>query len=192
MYTKLSEIFIPAPETDVAGDGLHWSYANLAMAHAAVTHHAARYGVVHYTIRSKLYKGLRSGTMNAGPLADDERLKLILPQACAYCASRERLAADHVVPKHLGGPDVGDNLVWACRSCNSSKGAKDLLAWYAAKEEFPPLLLLRRYLKLAMDLCVETEIMDRPVTDATSLRMEVARVPQKFPPPAALKLWNGW
>jgi hypothetical protein len=162
------------------------------MAHAAVAQGAAAYGVVHYSVRAKLYRGLRTGTMKAGPLADDERLKLTLPQACAYCASRERLAADHVVPRHLGGPDVGDNLIWACRTCNSSKGAMDLLAWYAEKREFPPLLLLRRYLKLAMDLCIERELMDRSVADANALRMEVARVPTKFPPPAALKLWNGW
>jgi hypothetical protein len=181
-----------ATEHETTGEVLHWSYANLAMAHAAVTQGVAAYGRGHYAIRAKLYKGLRSGTMVMGPLADDERLKLVLPQACAYCGSRERLAADHVVPRHLGGPDIGDNLIWACRACNSSKGSKDLLAWYETRAEFPPLLLLRRYLKLAVELCVESEMMNRPLADAARLRIEVARVPRKYPPPAQLILWQGW
>jgi hypothetical protein len=42
-------------------------------------------------IRARLYKGLRGGTMNIGPIADDERLKMILPQACCYCGSNQHL-----------------------------------------------------------------------------------------------------
>ena len=96
------------------------------------------------------------------------------------------------MPRHLGGPDVGDNLIWACRKCNSSKGPQDLLAWYGSRDEFPPLLLLRRYLKLAIELCIDGDMMDRPVVEAGGLRMEIARVPQKYPPPGELKLWQGW
>ena len=57
------------------GDQLYWAYANLAMAHAAVERNAPRYGTVHYVIRARLFKGLRTGTMNIGSLAQDERLK---------------------------------------------------------------------------------------------------------------------
>ena len=174
------------------GETLHWSYANLAMAHAAVSKGATKYTMVHYTIRARLYKGLRTGTMSMGPIADDERLKLILPQACAYCGGRERLAADHVVPKDRGGADEGNNLIWACRSCNSSKGPKDLLDWYAWREEFPPLLLLRRYLKLAVEMCEERDLMGKEMNEAAGLPMEIARVPVDYPPPAGLRLWWGW
>ncbi len=175
---------------NTVGETLHWSYANLAMAHAAVREGATKYGPMHYSIRSRLYKGLGTGTMKIGPIADDERLKLVLPQACAYCGDRGHLAADHMVPRHLGGPDVGDNLIWACKRCNSSKGAKDLLVWYEVRHEFLPLLLLRRYLKLAVTLASESGLMASPIEAAASLRMEIARVPQKFPPPHGLKLWN--
>lgn len=174
------------------GEFLHWSYANLAMAHAAVSSGAVSYSVVHYGIRSKLYKALNEGRMTVGPLADDERLKLTLPQACAYCAGRKALAADHIVCRHRGGADVGDNLIWACTTCNSAKGTRDLLAWYEIRGEFPPLLLLRRYLKLALELCDERSLLDKPLSDAASLPMEVARAPQKFPSPAALRLWISW
>ena len=75
---------------------LYWSYANLAMAHAAVTARSERYGPTHFMIRNRLYSGLRNGAMEAGALADDERLKMLLPQACCYCGSR-RHALLHVV-----------------------------------------------------------------------------------------------
>lgn len=45
------------------GESLHWSYANLAKAHAAVQDGARRYKPVHYMIRARLYKGLREGKM---------------------------------------------------------------------------------------------------------------------------------
>jgi hypothetical protein len=139
-------------ELKAIGERLYWAYANLAMAHDAVTSGKDKYSQTSYRIRSRLYAGLMNGTMNVGALVEDERLKLILPQACSYCGSRTNLAADHLVPLHSGGPDLGDNLVWACRSCNSSKGAKDVLEWLQEKEMFPSLLLLRRYLKLAISM----------------------------------------
>jgi hypothetical protein len=108
-------------EVTTVGELLHWSYANLAMAHAAVSANAEKYHPRHYMIRSRLYAGLSTGAMKIGPLADDERLKMILPQACCYCGDRELLTVDHLIPTKRGGANTGDNLVWACRSCNSSK-----------------------------------------------------------------------
>jgi len=79
-------------ERTTIGEHLHWSYANLAMAHAAVEDGAKRFGPRHFTIRNRLYSGLRAGTMQVGSLLDDERLKLILPQACAYCGGKDPLS----------------------------------------------------------------------------------------------------
>ncbi|MCX6621012.1 MAG: HNH endonuclease [Acidobacteria bacterium] len=72
---------------------------------------------------------------------------MVLPQACCYCGSRECLSVDHLIPTKRGGANSGDNMVWACRSCNSSKCARDALEWLAERNEFPPVLLLRRYLQ---------------------------------------------
>lgn len=171
------------------GELLHWSYANLAMAHSALTSNAERYGRAHFMVRARLYKGLNAGTMNIGPLADDERLKMILPQACCYCASRERLSVDHLIPTKKGGRDIGDNLVWACRTCNSSKGATDALDWLAQKNQFPSVLLLRRYLKLAIELCRERKLMDVAPDAAPELPFSLAAVPLSFPTPNQLVLW---
>ena len=171
------------------GELLHWSYANLAMAHAALTAKTENYGRTQFMIRARLYKGLNAGTMSIGPLADDERLKMILPQACYYCASRERLSVDHLIPTKKGGKNIGDNLVWACRSCNSSKCATDALDWLGQRNQFPPLLLLRRYLKLAVELCRERDLMEATLDAAPELPFSLWAVPLSYPKPSQLTLW---
>lgn len=49
--------------------------------------------------------------------------------ACVYCGSREFPTLDHIVPRSRGGGDGFDNLALACRSCNSSKGARTPEEW---------------------------------------------------------------
>jgi len=120
-------------EIITVGELLHWSYANLAMAHSAITAKAGKYGRTQFMIRSRLYSGLNKQTMSIGPIVEDDRLKMSLPQACCYCGSREYLSADHFIPTRRGGVNSGDNLVWACRSCNRSKCAQDALEWLMKK-----------------------------------------------------------
>ncbi|MBD3235950.1 MAG: hypothetical protein GF330_04545 [Candidatus Eisenbacteria bacterium] len=162
------------------------------MAHAAVSDGSIKYGKVHYIIRSRLHAGLRRGTMHVGSVADDERLKMILPSACCYCGVREGLSLDHLLPKSKGGPDKGDNIVWACRSCNSSKGGRDVLEWLAGEGRFPPLLLLRRYLKLAIEFCESNGHMEAALDDADGQpwAFSVRAIPRKVPPPCDLVLWQ--
>jgi hypothetical protein len=176
-------------EITTVGELLHRSYANLAMAHSAVEAKAEKYGRVHYIVRSRLYGGLRKQTMQIGPLVNDERLKMVLPQACCYCGSKEFLAVDHLIPRKRGGANTGDNLVWACRACNSSKGSQDALEWLAERHQFPPLLLLRRYLKLAIEMCEERNLMDALLADAPLLPFALSAVPRVFPLPGELRLW---
>lgn len=171
------------------GEMLHWSYANLAMAHSAITSKADKYGSRHFMVRSRLYKGLNGRTMNIGPLADDERLKMILPQLCCYCGSREYLSVDHLIPTKRGGANTGDNLVWACRGCNSSKCAQDALEWLATRGQFPPLLLLRRFLKLAIEIGHERNVMDNLLSSAPVLPFSLSAIPKYYPLPSQLKLW---
>lgn len=171
------------------GELLYWSYANLAMAHSAVDEKAASYGRLQFMIRSRLYKGLREGRMDIKPLAVDERLKMILPQACCYCGDKNRLSADHLFPTKRGGPNSGDNLVWACRSCNSSKGARDMLEWLAGRNQFPTVLLLRRYLKLAIEISRERDLMDTQLIAAPDLPFSLSAIPTNYPAPTQLRLW---
>lgn len=51
---------------------------------------------------------------------------------CAYCGTqtpKSDITSDHVVPLSRDGGDVEENLVQACRSCNSSKGCSTLTEW---------------------------------------------------------------
>jgi hypothetical protein len=48
----------------------------------------------------------------------------------------------------------------ACRSCNSSKGALDFLEWVLNVWDFPPMAMLRRYLKLAITYCADHDLLD--------------------------------
>ena len=41
---------------------------------------------------------------------------------CQYCGSGRDLTLDHVMPRSRGGRSSWDNLVTACKGCNSRKG----------------------------------------------------------------------
>lgn len=100
---------------------IYYSYANLAMAHSAVSKGQEKYGTFNFMIRAKLYKGLNDGTMNMRTIFDDEKIKLQTGQVCNYCGSTKKLSLDHIFPQKHGGQDNAENLVFACRTCNSSK-----------------------------------------------------------------------
>lgn len=177
------------PKIETIGESLYWSYANLAMAHTAITKESEKYNQYHFIVRSRLFKGLKEETMSLGSIADDERLKMILPQVCCYCGANDNLSIDHLIPKAKGGNDDAENMIWACRSCNSSKGAKDMLDWYLTKEEFPPILLLRRYLKIAIKICAQNDWLDVKIDDVPPLPFSIESVPHNFPSPSELRLW---
>ena len=41
---------------------------------------------------------------------------------CVYCSSKDNLTLDHVLPRSRGGGSNWNNLVTACKTCNSKKG----------------------------------------------------------------------
>lgn len=59
---------------------------------------------------------------------------------CAYCGATprkgQRLTRDHLHPVSEGGATTQDNIVPACRSCNSSKGAEDFKDWFMKQQFF--------------------------------------------------------
>lgn len=142
------------------GESLYWSYANLAMAFSSGRHDEPTYQKVDYIVRNKTYHGLLRGALQVGSFLNDEKVKAQASEACCYCGSQLHLSLDHLIPRFRGGEHSADNLVVACRSCNSSKKALDLLEWMAKRREFPSLWLLSRYLKLAIHYCIENGLMD--------------------------------
>ena len=63
----------------------------------------------------------------------------LLEGLCAYCGVTGPLTLDHVVPLARGGAHRIENLVAACKPCNSRKGARDEL-------EFRALLALEAFI----------------------------------------------
>jgi hypothetical protein len=169
------------------GDLLYWSYANLAMASAAETRGIAKYDTLSWMIRGKLYKGLRDGTMNVGSLFRDVRD--LATDRCVYCAAEPppKLHADHLIPRSRGGPESGDNLVWACAPCNQRKHARDVLEWHASQGRFPPLAVMRRYLKLALAEAREQGLMERDLDERPAVNFSLEHVPTQYPQPGELR-----
>ena len=59
---------------------------------------------------------------------------------CAYCGGTprkgQRLTRDHLEPVSEGGRTIQSNIVPACQSCNSSKGAEDFKDWFMKQPFF--------------------------------------------------------
>lgn len=178
------------PELRTVRDVIAWSYASLACAHSALKAGRTKHAQTDWMIRAKLFRGLRTGQMRMGSLFDDERLKLVEQPTCAHCGGEGPMAIDHLIPRFVGGSDGGDNLVRACRSCNSSKGKRDLLVWHDIRGTFPPLMILRRYLKLVAGICAQAELLDCGVDDprVKELPFDLDRLPRRFPILAELRL----
>ncbi len=143
-------------------------------------------------IRARLQRGLIDGTMRMRSLYYDERVKMTAPQACYYCGGTDSLCVDHLIPKMRGGPDTSDNLIWSCRRCNSSKGGRDLMEWMAVKNRFPPVLLLRRYVKIVTRYCEKHGHLDTALDrldDEHEMPFDVRMLPTQFPPLDEMTLW---
>ena len=182
---------MPTPPIETVRQHIAWSYANLARAHAAVEAGVLSYGRTHHMIRARLFKGLATDSMQMRSLYDDEKVKFTYPQACCYCGTQAFISIDHLIAQIKGGADHSDNLVWACRSCNSSKRDRDLLEWCQNKNTFPSILLLRRYIKLVARYCCTHEFIDAPLAEATKqpLPFKLQLLPYDFPALSTLVLW---
>jgi len=123
---------------------IFWEYAHII---AKAAGFEKNYGFI-----MSRYQKLKKGEMEMSGLVRDERKMYVCEHCCIYCGSTDHLSLDHIIPVSKGGPDEGSNLVWACRSCNSSKGDKDIFYWYGLErmEEIPP-MVLSKYLKMVYD-----------------------------------------
>lgn len=172
---------------------IYWSYANLAMAHFAITRQETRYSRMSFIIRGRLFKGLMSGTMNIATLLDDEKIKVQYSEVCAYCGkSTTDISIDHIIPQIRKGSHSADNLIRVCRKCNSSKGGRDLMAWHIQNGNFPSILILRRYLKLVYQYCCVNDILDLTLDEALNndLPFDIKNIPIEYPSPDKLVLYK--
>jgi 5-methylcytosine-specific restriction endonuclease McrA len=137
---------MPTVKPKTIGQSLYWAYANYAMACASVRHEKPGFQQIDFIVRNKTYYGLLRGTLQLGSFLKDEGYKMATSDHCCYCGDTNNLSIEHLIPRKRGGKHDPENLVMACRSCNSSKGSMDYLEWLAKNEGSIRWGLLRRYL----------------------------------------------
>lgn len=54
---------------------------------------------------------------------------------CAYCKA-DATSLDHIIPRFKSGSSNRNNLVPACRTCNSNKASTKMEEWYTQQEFF--------------------------------------------------------
>ncbi len=134
-------------------DLIYWLYANLVARAAGFD---GNYGFV-----ISRYKKLKTGEIEWSSSIRDHQREWEKGKVCAYCGATQNLTLDHIIPQSRGTIDPRvrnlldspDNCVWACRTCNSSKGACDIFEWYGEEriDEIPK-LVVSKFLKLSYKL----------------------------------------
>ncbi len=138
---------------------IYWEYAKLIAKGAGFE---GNYGF----IMSRFQK-LKRGEMQWSDVSREDRLMVERGKGrCTYCESPGDLSWDHLIPVSKGGPNIISNQVVACRSCNSSKGNKDIFEWYSRRHEEIPGLVKGKYLKLVFDFHEALGTLDLPDINA--------------------------
>ena len=171
-------------------DLLYASYSGLQTLGFAFAKGKRRYDRECYAFRESVIKRLKAGEMKIGDLYQNIIRQLTSPHdACWYCGRSVSdcgpLTADHIFPRMKGGENVSDNLIMVCRSCNSSKGAKDLLAWYRERGEFPPMRVLAHYLKLVNQYALDSGLLGLSLEELSGMDLpfDFRYLPLPYPQP---------
>ena len=117
----------------------------------------------HYGFIKNSFRDLQSGVKKWSDIIREDLQFMEIDKKCIYCGSEENATKEHIVPKsllikvecatcdHIQGIH---NLIWACKSCNSSKGTQGLYEFYRSKHPFEkkffdliPPLAEKKYLK---------------------------------------------
>ena len=67
-------------------------------------------------------RACKSAVLCTATAEHEQAIKAAYKYRCAYCGRRSKqLTIDHVIPLQRGGGHIPENLVPACRPCNSAK-----------------------------------------------------------------------
>lgn len=153
------------PDRDVKTilDQIYFQYAKIIAKSAfnlpdGVTAKHTCYGFIKST-----YKDLKSGAKSWSDILREDWQTIEEEKKCIYCGATEDLHKEHIIPKSIRiNKRCADcdkiqgihNQIWACKSCNSSKGAMGLYHFYQKKLpdqkkffDFIPPLAEKKYLK---------------------------------------------
>lgn len=157
---------MPPSAVKTIRDLIYWQYAKIISESAGA-------GKKQFPFVMDRFKKLQSGEIEWSGSIREYIRERELPNQCIYCGSTKDLSYDHLIPRNCGGPDTPDNVVMACKSCNSSKGDKGVYEWFKLDRRYElPRIAEGKYLKLLYRLHFEKGTLDAGRTDIERLCKE--------------------
>ena len=131
---------MPPPYVKTIREEILYEYAKLISRSA--------YGSLERAFITERFMKLRSGAITMSDTIREWEREQELTKECVFCGSHEDLSTDHLIPANRGGDDSADNLVLACKTCNSSRGDKGIFEWLGLeKKDNLHRLVAGKYLK---------------------------------------------
>lgn len=118
---------MPPAYVKTVRDELYYEYAKL-MSRSA-------FKKINYGFIGDRFKELLSGKITISGSIREWMREQQLPKACVFCGSIESLEMDHLIPRSRNGANSADNMVWACKTCNTSRGNKGVFEWLGLKKK---------------------------------------------------------
>jgi len=117
---------MPPPAIKTLGDLIFWQYAKIISESAGL-------GKRNWGFVMKKFKQLQQGEIFWNEIREyvKEREK---KDECIFCGTKTSLTMDHLLPRSLNGPDDEKNIIWVCKTCNSSKGSKRIYELWTIKK----------------------------------------------------------
>lgn len=81
-------------------------------------------------IHRQKYRAKKSALPHALTVKQWVSIKQHFDNKCAYCGKELSLVQEHFIPVNKGGEFTKNNIIPACKSCNSSKQDEDFFVWY--------------------------------------------------------------
>ncbi len=124
-------------------DLIFWQYAKIIAQSAGM-------GKSNYGFIMSRFKKLQTGELQWSTSIREWVKEHDKPNTCIYCEKMtSELTTEHLLPRHCNGPDIPDNAIRVCKSCNSKKGDKRLYEWFGLDQrDDVPRIAEGKYLKL--------------------------------------------
>jgi hypothetical protein len=137
---------MPPTAVKTIRDLIYWQYAKIISESAGA-------GKKQYAFVMDRFKKLQSGEIEWSGTIREYIREREMPNQCIYCGSTADISYDHLISRNCGGPDIPDNVVMACKGCNSSKGDKGIYKWFTLDRRYEvPRVVEGKYLKLLYKL----------------------------------------
>lgn len=145
---------MPPPAVKTIRDLIYWQYAKIISESAGA-------GKKQYAFVMNRFKKLQSEEIEWSGSIREYIREREMPNQCIYCQSTKDLSYDHLISRNRGGPDIADNVVMACKNCNSSKCDKGVYEWFKIDRRYDvPRVVEGKYLKLLYKLHLEIGTLD--------------------------------